>query len=71
MQFEEQTYRRRPFGSSDYEYVSAGRDGTFWQSCDGMVVHVAAPEPERAPGGDAAFVWYLPLVALLNQAWQR
>jgi len=70
MHLDEQS-RRRPFGVTDYEYVNAGRSGTFWQARDGMVVHVAAAEPGRAPGGDAAFVWYMPLVALLNHAWQR
>jgi hypothetical protein len=63
---------RRPYRPRDFEYVHAGRDGTYWQAADGMIVRVAAAEPgRRARATDASFAWYLPLVALVNQAWQR
>ena len=71
MNCEQAVDRRKPYRPGDYEYVRAGPDGTYWQAPSGMIVHVAAAEPERAPGKGAAFVRYVPLVALLNQAWQR
>ena len=38
----------RPYGSRDFELVRAGRDGSYWQAADGMMVHLAAPEHRRA-----------------------
>jgi hypothetical protein len=55
----------------DYQYVRAGRDGTYWQAPDGLLVRVAAPEPGRAPVPARSFEWYARLAAVLDQAWQR
>ena len=63
--------RRKPYRPGDYEFVRAGREGAYWRTANGMVVRMAAAEPERAPDTDADLVWYVPLVALFNQAWQR
>ena len=34
----------RPYGRDDYRLVIAGRDGTYWQAADGLVVRLATPE---------------------------
>jgi hypothetical protein len=36
----------------DLALVRAGRDGTYWQAADGLIVRVAAREAE--PGAEAA-----------------
>lgn len=37
----------RPYVLRDFEFVQSGPDGAYWQSADGMVVHVAAAERSR------------------------
>jgi hypothetical protein len=37
----------RPRARDDLALVRAGREGTYWQAADGLVVRLAAPE---APG---------------------
>ena len=37
----------RPHGRDEWEFVRAGRDGTYWQGSDGLVVRVAAAERGR------------------------
>jgi hypothetical protein len=37
----------RPRARDDVALVRAGREGTYWQAADGLVVRLAAPE---APG---------------------
>ena len=66
-----ETDRRPPYVPGDYRYVRAGREGTYWQSADGLVVRVAAAEPGRARGARSPVVWHVPLVALFGGAWQR
>ena len=34
----------RPRARDDLALVRAGRDGTYWQAADGLVVRLAAPE---------------------------
>ena len=34
----------RPHRRDDLEYVRAGRDGTYWQAADGLVVRLATAE---------------------------
>jgi hypothetical protein len=36
-----------PRARGEWEFVRAGRDGTYWQGSDGLVVRVAAAERER------------------------
>ena len=35
---------RRPYDRTHYELVNAGRDGTYWQAEDGLIVRLAASE---------------------------
>ena len=39
---------RRPYRRGDYHLVDTTRDGTYWQSPDGVVVRMASAESERA-----------------------
>ena len=34
----------RPYGRDDYQLVAAGREGTYWQAADGLVVRLATPD---------------------------
>jgi hypothetical protein len=34
----------RPYGRDDCQLVAAGREGTYWQAADGLVVRLATPE---------------------------
>ena len=36
-----------PRARDDLSLVRAGRDGTYWQAADGLIVRVAAREAER------------------------
>ena len=37
----------RPSARGEWQLVRAGRDGTYWQGSDGLVVRIAAAERER------------------------
>jgi hypothetical protein len=37
----------RPRAREDLALVRAGRDGTYWQAADGLIVRIAAREAER------------------------
>lgn len=41
-----------PRGRDDFELVRGGRDGTYWQSADGLVVRVAGVEGGDAPSAE-------------------
>ena len=68
---DERKQYRRPYGTSDYELVRCGAEGTYWQREDGMVVHLSAPEGARRVARDAVVVWLLPLLALARTATER
>jgi hypothetical protein len=38
-----------PRARGDLALVRAGREGTYWQAADGLIVRVAAREGERDP----------------------
>jgi hypothetical protein len=38
----------RPRARDDLVLVRAGREGTYWQAADGLLVRLAAPETDRA-----------------------
>jgi len=46
----------RPLGRDDLELVRAGREGTYWQSPDGLVVRVAGAESGKALDPETAAV---------------
>ena len=37
----------RPYGGRDYELMRRGREGTYWEAAEGLIVRVAAAERER------------------------
>ena len=43
----------RPRARDDLALVRAGREGTYWQAADGLVVRLAAPETLGAAEPDA------------------
>jgi len=43
----------RPRARDDLALVRAGREGTYWQAADGLVVRLAAPEPPGVADRDA------------------
>ena len=43
---------RRPRGRRDFRLVDAGREGTYWQSPDGVIVRLASGERGRTPARD-------------------
>jgi len=43
----------RPRARDDLALVRAGREGTYWQAADGLVVRLAAPEAPEAADRDA------------------
>jgi len=43
----------RPRMRDDVALVRAGREGTYWQAADGLVVRLAAPEPPGVADRDA------------------
>lgn len=53
---------RRPYRRGDYHLVDTRREGTYWQSADGVVVRMASAESGRAPARRAAPAWRVPLV---------
>ena len=42
----------RPRARDDLALVRAGREGTYWQAADGLVVRLAAPEAPDAADRD-------------------
>jgi hypothetical protein len=46
----------RPRARDDLALVRAGREGTYWQAADGLVVRLAAPEARGAADRDAEAV---------------
>jgi len=58
---------RRPYRRGDYHLVDTTREGTYWQSTDGIVVRMASAEPSRAPARRTAPAWRVPLVLLLGR----
>ena len=59
----------RPRGRDDLELVRAGREGTYWQAADGLIVRVAAAEPDR--NAEAAAQRVLLALACRDAAEQR
>ena len=47
---------RRPYRRGDYHLVDTTRDGTYWQSPDGVVVRMASAESGRATVSKAVAV---------------
>lgn len=37
----------RPRARDDLALVRAGREGTYWQAADGLIVRLATPEADR------------------------
>ena len=37
----------RPRARDDLALVHAGREGTYWQAADGLIVRLATPEADR------------------------
>lgn len=35
---------RRPYGREHWELVKSGRDGSYWQAADGLIVRLAVAE---------------------------
>jgi len=35
---------RRPYGREHWELVKAGREGSYWQAADGLIVRLAIAE---------------------------
>jgi hypothetical protein len=46
----------RPRNRDDLELVHAGREGTYWQAADGLIVRLATPEGNCDPERDAETV---------------
>jgi len=42
-----------PHARDDFEVVRSGREGTYWQAADGLIVRLAAPEADGANRHDA------------------
>ena len=42
-----------PRTRDDFELVRGGREGTYWQSADGLVVQMAGAEGNVAPSAEA------------------
>jgi hypothetical protein len=38
---------KEPAHNGDFQFVRDAAGGAFWQGRDGMIVRVAAPEPDR------------------------
>ena len=51
MAFENGAYRR-PYRRGDFHLVDTTRDGTYWQSPDGVVVRMASGEGEGFEDGE-------------------
>jgi hypothetical protein len=47
MTYEPGAYRR-PYRRGDYHLVDTSREGTYWQSTDGVVVRIASGERARS-----------------------
>lgn len=47
MTYEPGAYRR-PYRRGDYHLVDTSREGTYWQSSDGVVVRIASGERDRS-----------------------
>ena len=58
---------RRPYRRGDYHLVDTTREGTYWQSADGIVVRMASAESNGAQARRAAPAWRVPLVLLLGR----
>ena len=35
---------RRPYGREDWELIRSGREGSYWQAADGLIVRVCVAE---------------------------
>jgi hypothetical protein len=35
---------RRPYGREHWELIKSGRDGSYWQAADGLIVRLAVAE---------------------------
>lgn len=66
MTHEHRAYRR-PYRRGDYHLVDTTREGTYWQSADGVVVRMASAECERMRVRSTAPAWSVPLVLLLGR----
>ena len=44
---------RRPYGREHWDLIKAGRDGSYWQRADGLIVRLAVAEAVHQADGVA------------------
>ena len=44
---------RRPYGLEHWQLIKSGREGSYWQAADGLIVRLAAAESAHQADGVA------------------
>jgi len=57
---------RRPYRRGDFHLVDTAREGTYWQSPEGVCVRIASGDAERMPERRAAPAWAALALAIVS-----
>ena len=64
----EQRMHRRPYRRGDFHFVARPREGAYWRSRDGLIVHIASGEGAPLPGKREAPAWAAALALVARAA---
>lgn len=58
---------RRPYRGGDFHLVDTRREGTYWQSSNGICIRIASGEASAMPGRRVAPAWSSTLAILFGR----